>query len=372
MTSNTNTNSNDNITNKTIATTTILHNNNTDDESVQSTSIDSIYNKYICHKLGYINDKYIELFYNNISNNHNNNNNYINSPLINRGYYTRIYTIYNIIIDFINCCKQYNKLCNVIILGSGYDTTYYKLYDNNYIQYISQYIEIDFDIQIYKKCKIIYRYKNNIFQFLQPLNNNSNKYCTEYNGYTLLSCDLRNIEQLKRQLHSINKLDYTLPTIVISECVLIYMSSIHSNNIVKYFSEEFNNNLLFIDYTPIQPNTQFGRTMQYNMIQRNCELLSYNTFPTIDTYIQRYIQYNYTSGCGYTMYDIYNKYINKQDKQRIEYIEKLDEYEEWNIIMNHYCINIGYKQIIQQHDNSNHHNNNIDFTNMNILEIYKT
>jgi hypothetical protein len=36
------------------------------------------------------------------------------------------------------------------------------------------------------------------------------------------------------------------------------------------------------------------------------------------------------------MIKIYNELLDKKEKQRIEKLEYLDEFEEWNIIMGHY------------------------------------
>ena len=38
------------------------------------------------------------------------------------------------------------------------------------------------------------------------------------------------------------------------------------------------------------------------------------------------------------MLDIYNHYCDQEERKRIEKIELLDEYEEWNIMLKHYFV----------------------------------
>ena len=45
----------------------------------------------------------------------------------------------------------------------------------------------------------------------------------------------------------------------------------------------------------------------------------------------------------YNMLNLYNKVIIKEEKVRIEKIEMMDEFEEWNLIQNHYCFGIALK-----------------------------
>ena len=38
------------------------------------------------------------------------------------------------------------------------------------------------------------------------------------------------------------------------------------------------------------------------------------------------------------MYDIYNNILDKKDRDRIQRLELFDEYEDWKLIQQHYCI----------------------------------
>ena len=40
------------------------------------------------------------------------------------------------------------------------------------------------------------------------------------------------------------------------------------------------------------------------------------------------------------MLDFYNKIISSDERKRINSIEFLDEVEEWNLLMNHYCLTV--------------------------------
>lgn len=69
--------------------------------------------------------------------------------------------------------------------------------------------------------------------------------------YHLIGADLRQLEELEQKLNSI-EIDYKLPTLVISECVLIYMSTESSSALLKFFSQKFET-IGFLNYEQVRP-----------------------------------------------------------------------------------------------------------------------
>jgi tRNA wybutosine-synthesizing protein 4 len=44
------------------------------------------------------------------------------------------------------------------------------------------------------------------------------------------------------------------------------------------------------------------------------------------------------------MITIYNERVNQeQERTRIEKLEMFDEFEEWNMLQNHYCLSLGQR-----------------------------
>lgn len=75
-----------------------------------------------------------------------------------------------------------------------------------------------------------------------------------------------------------------------------------------------------------------------NLQKRNCPLLSVEEYPTLDSQTKRFLDLGYTKSGALDMYYIYNKLIDESERSRIEKIEIFDEYEEWKMILDHYCI----------------------------------
>jgi hypothetical protein len=84
-----------------------------------------------------------------------------------------------------------------------------------------------------------------------------------------------------------------------------------------------------------------GKMMIKNLKKRNCPLLSIYKYPEIEDQCKRFLDHSYSNSFGKNMYDFY-KLINSDTRNKIEKIEMFDEYEEWELIMKHYCIVISW------------------------------
>lgn len=92
------------------------------------------------HLLGYLNDPFIKYFYPKSPQR--------KPPLINRGYFARVYTFQKLISNF---CEIHDRV-QIVSLGAGYDTTFWKLQKSSTSM---KYIEIDFKNIVQKKSFII-------------------------------------------------------------------------------------------------------------------------------------------------------------------------------------------------------------------------
>jgi tRNA wybutosine-synthesizing protein 4 len=95
-------------------------------------------------------------------------------PLINRGTYCRVYAINSKLHEILNNFKKLeeykNSKKNIIILGSGFDTTYFNLMSEGY-KNIEVY-EYDYKKIIDKKKQYISKHK----QLSEIINKNKNNY----------------------------------------------------------------------------------------------------------------------------------------------------------------------------------------------------
>jgi O-methyltransferase involved in polyketide biosynthesis len=78
----------------------------------------------------------------------------------------------------------------------------------------------------------------------------------------LIAADLRDHDGLKTKFEALN-IDYSLPTLVFAECVLIYLPTKMSNEVLKYFADSFQN-VHFLNWEMMKLNDKFGQVMIRN------------------------------------------------------------------------------------------------------------
>lgn len=68
-------------------------------------------------------------------------------------------------------------------------------------------------------------------------------------NYHLMGVDLRNIEEVNNKLHQA-EIDYSLPTIFLAECVLVYIEMQNCKNLLKWIASKFNS-AVFVNYEQV-------------------------------------------------------------------------------------------------------------------------
>jgi len=106
---------------------------------------------------------------------------------------------------------------------------------------------------------------------------------------------------------------------------------------MKYFADCYQN-IHLLNWEMMKLNDKFGQVMIRNFEQRGCDLLGIQEYPDVPALIKRFEALGYQNNEVYDMLTVYDKYINKDEKTRIEKIEWLDELEEWNLIQRHYYL----------------------------------
>lgn len=81
--------------------------------------------------------------------------------------------------------------------------------------------------------------------------------------YHLIGCDLRKLVDLETKLVNHN-LDPKLPTLFLSECVLIYINTTDSAALIKWAANLFSESM-FVIYEQINPTDAFGKMMVTNL-----------------------------------------------------------------------------------------------------------
>ena len=150
-------------------------------------------------------------------------------------------------------------------------------------------------------------------------------------------------------------MDRTLPTLLITECLMIYMPGTDSQAVYNWVRDYFTGDLASVNYEMINPDDQFGRMMVSNLEERGCQLLGIHDCPTVEAQIARMQDVLGKSGTARVkteclpMHRIYNLRLNGEgEKTRIERIEMFDEFEEWELLQSHYCICLAVRMVDDQ------------------------
>ena len=98
-------------------------------------------------------------------------------------------------------------------------------------------------------------------------------------GYRLLAADINDVSELESAMWSAGWRTGE-PTLVVAECVLVYMESAASDAVVGWFAEHCARAVL-VSYEMIGPHDPFGRMMLENLRRRGCPLLGIADVPDI-------------------------------------------------------------------------------------------
>ena len=154
--------------------------------------------------------------------------------------------------------------------------------------------------------------------------------------YHLMSADLRHLPTVQKQL-SEHGLDPSLPTLVLSECALIYLESEQGNEVIGWFGSSFSR-CVFVTYEQIGPDDAFGKMMINNLRAQNIPLHSLIQYPTLQAQQGRYRDAGFNVVQASAMNTVYAQWLSAEEHQRVNRLEIFDEIEEWDLIQQHYCL----------------------------------
>ncbi|KAE9400674.1 leucine carboxyl methyltransferase [Gymnopus androsaceus JB14] len=271
-------------------------------------------------------------------------------PLINVGTFVRTVAIDDLVDQWIDLSTKEGRKCQIVSLGAGSDTRFWRLWTGPQKNYLSAYVEVDFPEITMKKAMAIRKNKD-LSTVLGNVRLEQGGTALSSPIYHLFPADLR--LDPSTALGSLTTatagapalLDPSLPTLLVFECVLVYMSPQESNALLQwfqtYFSSHNQGNLGAIVYEMFGLGDSFGRVMVANLKERNVSLPGAAPYPTLESLPSRFLNLNFTAARALTLKDIRRTYVDPGELDRIKRLEMLDEVEELDLVLEHYAITWG-------------------------------
>uniref|UniRef100_A0A4X1UQM0 Leucine carboxyl methyltransferase 1 n=1 Tax=Sus scrofa TaxID=9823 RepID=A0A4X1UQM0_PIG len=207
-----------------------------DDEGVRGTCEDASLCKRFAVSIGYWQDPYIPHLVR-LSKER-------KAPEINRGYFARVHGVSQLIKAFL---RKTGCNCQILNLGAGMDTTFWRLKDEDLLP--SKYFEIDFPMIVTRKLHSI-KLKPLLSKPILDLHSEDtlqmDGHTLDSTRYAIIGADLRDIPELEEKLKKCN-MNTQLPTLLVAECVLVYMTPEQSANLLKWAANSFET-AMFINY----------------------------------------------------------------------------------------------------------------------------
>ncbi|CAH0391860.1 unnamed protein product [Bemisia tabaci] len=294
---------------------------------VQATNDDASQCKLSAIKLGYWKDEFLQSMIDSGPR---------RAPEINRGYFARVRGVGLLIEQFFERVGGNGQIIN---LGSGFDTLFWKLKSSNVP--FKKFVELDFPAVTARKIWSIKK-KPLLANMIQEEGEEVifDKTNIHSKSYHLIGVDLRDVKDLDAKLRSIN-LDFSAPTLFISECVLVYIEYPLAQNMLSWISSTFIS-ALFICYDPINMSDKFGEVMISNLRAQGCHLAGIDACTSLESQKQRYLSAGWDGVDGADMCSIYGA-IPYAERSVIEKIEFLDEQELLTQLFQHYSICCAWK-----------------------------
>jgi tRNA wybutosine-synthesizing protein 4 len=304
------------------------------DEKTRFSARDSLACKYSASRLKYLEDPYLEPVFLAL-NDLNGTAPVRRSPIIHRGYYTR-YECFTKVLDMFITSTESAK--QIVFLGAGFDTLPLMAYKQS-TEGIRTF-EVDFPEVVRKKAEV-FRSIPSIVDLLTTTEAGpmiSPKY-SRMGPHTFIGEDLRNSQAVISALAECG-LDSNLPTLILSECVLVYMGREVTLNLCGGFAQYLQNEAVWMTYDMITPNDIYGRNMIRNLRAAGFEIPGITEFPTLAEQENRFLLTNWKAAKSCTMRDYYDRILPAACRERLFKLEMMDEVEEWNMLMEHYSLTI--------------------------------
>ena len=101
-------------------------------------------------------------------------------------------------------------------------------------------------------------------------------------------------------------------------------------------------NVYLLEYDLIEPDDPFGKEMVENLRNRNIILKGFEEVKNLQDQIDRLKESKFDYVYAIDMLEVYFKLLPLEERKRIEKLELMDEFEEFNLLQKHACFCYAY------------------------------
>eukprot|EP00760_Papus_ankaliazontas_P021906 PhM_4_TR18762/c0_g1_i1/m.4318/K15451/PPM2, LCMT2, TYW4; tRNA wybutosine-synthesizing protein 4 len=293
------------------------------DIQVQRTNDSSVLSKRSASKLGYFKDEYLRCFASKLVR---------RAPLINRGYYLRVYMMRTVLQWFFNkhslSDSNQQQHVQVVAIGSGFDTAPYRLSAMGHAHARTRYYELDFAEVLSRKQALVQG-----IPIAHPPH-----------SHVLLPCDLRDSDGVINALTS-NGFDTTLPTLFLAECVLQYLPPECSADLIRGTRElvaDGPSSAIWAIFDQVYPSDTFGGVMTKMLTSQSSPILGAARWGTLSAQEARFRECGWERTSVTSLIDVNDALVRRdpEERERVRALETFDEHECWTETCRHYCLSM--------------------------------
>ena len=229
----------------------------------------------------------------------------------------------------------------IISLGAGTDTRPLHLLQRDDADKLI-YHEIDFEPTCVRKRSVVQSAPSlrHIIMYIKPSEEDETGSWSGVSAkggeYYCHARDLRKLDELPPAVRT------DVPTLLLSECCLCYLTSEDANSVLRLFSVRIPN-LATLLYEPMPLNDAFGDMMLSNLKARGILMPSLDKCRDAQEQLRRLRDAGFISEGHATIEDAWDNWVSEDERERVDGLEGLDEVEEWKLLAAHYVVVWGAK-----------------------------
>ncbi|KAI5806734.1 S-adenosyl-L-methionine-dependent methyltransferase [Peziza echinospora] len=263
------------------------------------------------------------------------------SPIINRGYWLRMQCVEYAVRSFLTENPKSTAKKVVVNLGCGFDPLPFQFLSEGLRENVL-FIDIDYPDLISIKARGVA-----VDPTLSPLIHNiqisnaaekgTSQVCLRSDEYLAVGCDLEELTWLHKFLETEGLLDVDI--LFTAEVSVTYMRTEPANALISWAASLPNARFSLLEQIiPDGPNNAFARTMLKHFHTLRTPLQSVRKYPTIQDQVHRFTTAGWRNAQAANMLGFWSNLIDEARKRAIWDCEPFDEWEEFFIYTQHYCL----------------------------------